>query len=177
MKKLLLLLVLLIAFCKVYSQDYDFIVTKGDTRTCIIESPKQLPSDTVLMKDIQKNSVYVGLDFSINYSRLIPIGKHVGVSLRGGLSFLLLFEAGAVTMVGETALLIGGLKHFFEPGLLVWGPVPDLQDNSTYDKWAGPMIRIGYRYQGTKGFLIRPGLFYYFDDQVFFPGVSIGYSF
>ena len=71
-------------------------------------------------------------------------------------------------MIESTLLTGGGVKHFFEPGILVYF------DNDVV--W--PMVRTGYRYQGPEGFMFRIGaLWGYLDGFGFLPAVSIGYSF
>ena len=119
------------------------------------------------MKDIQKNSVYVGI-LSVNYSRMIP-GDRIGFTVAGGLSFVITaFDSKSVGLLAETTLLIGGTKHFFEPGIMVYYD-PDV---------FGPMIRTGYRYQRPEGFLFRAALlFNFFDELGVLPAISIGYSF
>ena len=132
--------------------------------TSIIESPKLSPPDSI--RDIQKNSVYAGI-LSINYSRMIPLGK-VGINLAGGLSFFGAIYDDRADFMGEISILTGGTKHFFEPGVLM------LID--TDGIW--PWIRSGYRYQGPEGFLFRAGvLLSYLDGPSALPALSIGYSF
>ena len=76
------------------------------TGTSIIESPK--PPIPASIRDIQKNSVYLGI-LSINYARMFPAGDHVGITLGGGL-----YHFDATGVVGESTVLVGGVKHFFE---------------------------------------------------------------
>ena len=139
-----------------------FIFEPGSS---IIKSPKPVPAAS--MRDIQKNSVYVGI-LSINYSRMIP-GDQVMFTVGGGLSFApAAFDAGSVALMAETTLLKGGIKHFFEPGLLVF------IDSHIF----APMVRLGYRFQDPGGFLLRAGLlFTYMDGFTLLPALSIGYSF
>jgi len=130
----------------------------------IIESPK--PASPGSIRDIQKNSVYVGI-LSFSYARMIP-GEHVGINLAGGLSFLIAMFGDNVGFMGEISLLTGGIKHFFEPGFFV---VTDFDDTF-------PKVRFGYRYQGPDGFLIRAGILLGYDDDLSVgPALSIGYSF
>ena len=127
------------------------------------------------VKDIRKNSVYYeflgnGLFFgSVNYDRLIPITKKIAIGLRGGLG---IYEK--VFFVGEFNVLTGTSNHFFECG--VGTPFTDI--------FFTPMIRVGYRYQGPKGLLVRAAPLYFRpvnDDEetfnIFWFGLSIGYSF
>lgn len=206
MKKLLLLLVLIVTLCLVYSQDYDLIVkTNGDSIACHIDSitdtyiyfemkSNKYWTHTQINKadvseykrnainrklfvfksgtsyiesprqDLPRNSVYAGIA-SINYSRMIP-GERVSVTFAGGLSFV-----DGVGILAETTLLLGGTKHFFEPGIITY-----LDTSSVL-----PLVRIGYRYQGPKGFLFRAApLFTYLSSDYGFivvPAISIGYSF
>jgi len=133
--------------------------------TSIIESPK--PASPGSIRDIQKNSVYVGI-LSFSYARMIP-GEHVGVNLAGGLSFLGAIFGDGVGFMGEISLLTGGgVKHFFEPGFFI---VTDFDDTF-------PMVRAGYRYQGPDGFSFRAGILLGYDDGLSgLPALSIGYSF
>ena len=133
--------------------------------TSIIESLKPAPGTSI--RDIPKNSVYVGI-LSINYSRMIA-GEHVGVNLAGGLNFVLTLWGKGVMFMGEISLLTGGgTKHFFEPG---FGIVTDFDDT-------GLGVRAGYRYQGPDGFLFRAGILLGYDDGLSgMPALSIGYSF
>ena len=134
--------------------------------TSIIESPK--PASPASIRDIQRNSVYVGI-LTVNYSRMIP-GDRVVFTVAGGLSSI-----DTLGLLVESTLLIGRGKHFFEPGIMgAYSPV-------SY----GVFIRAGYRYQGPKGFLFRSalllGYLYYDVDGPYvvnlLPALSIGYSF
>jgi hypothetical protein len=82
----------------------------------------------------------------------------------------------------ESTLLIGGAKHFFEPGINGFclfdpstGEIAEFYDQ----KMVGVSVRIGYRYQGPKGFLFRigPQLSFYGEEVSLLPAASIGYSF
>jgi len=144
------------------------------TGTSIIEKSKPvLPAS---IRDIQKNSVYAGI-LSINYARMFPAGDRVGISFGGGL-----YHFDATGVVGEISVLVGGVKHFFEPGLmgvylLVSSPPPDEPEEDSPPGAAS--IRFGYRYQGPGGLLIRaaPNVVYYDSHVYLAPALSIGYSF
>ena len=134
--------------------------------TSIIESPK--PASPASIRDIQRNSVYVGI-LTVNYSRMIP-GDRAVFTVAGGLSSI-----DALGLLVESTLLTGRDKHFFEPGIMgVYSPV-------SY----GVFFRTGYRYQGPKGFLFRSALllgYLYYDVEGpyvvnLLPALSIGYSF
>lgn len=126
--------------------------------TSYIISPRQ---KIATFRDIQRNSVYLGI-MTVNYSRMIP-GNDVAYTLAGGLSFL-----DGVALQTEATLLVGGTKHFFEPGILWW------HDNK--DDFV--LFRIGYRYQNRKGFLFRVApLFLFGFDILVLPSLSIGFSF
>ncbi len=132
--------------------------------TSIIESPK--PASPGSIRDIQKNSVYVGI-LTLSYARMIP-GEHVGINLAGGINFFVALFGGGVLFMGEISLLTGGTKHFFEPGLLM----------AMNSEVFLPMVRTGYRYQGPDGFLFRAGILLAYDDGLSgLPALSIGYSF
>ena len=134
--------------------------------TSIIESPRQ---EVGSMRDIQKNSVYVGV-LSINYGRLIPFDR-VGLTISGSLSFIISLDEGGIGFMVESTLLTGGgVKHYFEPGIMLY------YDNHVDQPW--PFVRTGYRYQGTEGFLFRVApLWGYMDGFSFLPALSLGYSF
>ena len=97
---------------------------------------------------------------------MIP-GKHVIYTFTGGLSFV-----DALGVLAETTVLIGNKKHFFEPGIMI--------DFSSEFGGIG-LIRTGYRYQGSKGFLFRVALMFAYipgeQDVFLVPGASLGYSF
>ena len=137
--------------------------------TSIIESPK--PASPASIRDIQRNSVYVGI-LTVNYSRMIP-GDRVGFTVAGGLSFIV------GGLLAETTILIGGTKHFFEPGFMAYfGFEIDDSEIDTNALMFIPAIRTGYRYQGPEGFLFRAApLLGYSDGIALLPALSIGYSF
>lgn len=113
------------------------------------------------IRDIQRNSIYAGI-MTVNYSRMIP-GNHFAFTLAGGLSFI-----DGVALQTETTLLLGGTKHFFEPGILWW--------HDSIDDFV--LFRTGYRYQSLKGFLFRIApLFLFGSDILVLPSISVGYSF
>jgi hypothetical protein len=126
--------------------------------TSYIISPRK---EHTTLRDIQRNSIYFGI-MTINYSRMIP-GDHIAFTLAGGLSFI-----DGIALQTETTLLLGGTKHFFEPGILWW--------HDSIDDFV--LIRTGYRYQSLKGFLFRIApLFLVKSDILVLPSISIGYSF
>lgn len=131
--------------------------------TSIIKSSK--PAS---LGEIPKNSVYAGI-LSISYSRMIPLGERLGITISGGVNFVpALFDDGLALMLESTFLTGGGIRHFFEPGIMWFFHA----DNT------GPIIRAGYRYQGAEGFLLRAGiLINNFDELGVGPSVSLGYSF
>lgn len=131
------------------------------------------------LSTLQRNSVYVELlgiagMISINYERLVPLSDKNGLGFRVGVG-----SADAFTGLLEINLIHGKSKHFFETGI---GYV-DAVDYP--DQWVS--IKLGYRYQATKGFLfkIAPMYIYNFEKakgnhDVFsgiWAGASFGYSF
>lgn len=140
---------------------------------------KQVPDSDTSMFNIQRNSFYVEIlgnagVISLSYERMLPLGKKTGLGFRVGVGY-----AEALTVLGEVNFLYGKFKNYFEAGL---GYTNALNHP---DQWA--TIRIGYRYQAKKGFLLRvaPMYIYNFErlngnDDVFggfWAGASIGYSF
>ena len=125
-----------------------------------ISSPKPEPITSI--KESQRNSIFFGI-FSVNYSRMIPLNQS-GLSLAAGLSFI-----DGVALQTEISSLLGSSRHFFEPGFIWW--------HDEIDDFF--MLKIGYRFQGTRGFLFRIGPLFTISDSDFwvFPSMSIGYSF
>ena len=147
-----------------------------DSKLCVfkpgtsnIQSLKQEPAASIW--DIQRNSVYVGI-ITVNYSRMIP-GDRVVFTVAGGLSFIV------GGLLAETTILIGGTKHFFEPGFMAYlGFGIDDSEIDYNSLMFMPAIRTGYRYQGPEGFLFRAApLFGCMDGFSVLPAISIGYSF
>ena len=144
--------------------------------TSYIKSPSQ--THPASNRFIRKNSVYAGI-LSINYARTIPVDQ-VGITIGGG--FLWIDGPGFVI---ESTVLIGSNRHFFEPGIMGFsifntstGEIADPYDSD--DKLAGVTVRMGYRYQGTRGFLFRAGanLAFFVGGEVYvYPALSVGYSF
>jgi len=80
-------------------------------------------------------------------------------------------------------MLIGGVKHFFEPGIMgfcLFDPSAGTIAKDGDMEFAGATVRIGYRYQGPRGFLFRaaPNLAFFISGEVWLmPALSMGYSF
>jgi len=149
----------------------DFVFKTG---TSIIKSRK--PDLPTSIRDIQKNSIYIGI-LSLNYARMVPAGDKVGISFGGGL-----YHFDATGVVGELSFLVGGVKHFFEPGIMgVYFFDSNLNhDNPEEDPiTSAASIRVGYRYQGPEGLLLRaaPNLIFTGGDIFVFGALSLGYSF
>ena len=144
--------------------------------TSYIKSIRNKHPDSI--REIQRNSVYAGI-LSINYARMIPAGN-VGITIGGG--FIWIDGPGFVI---ESTVLIGSNRHFFEPGIMGFsvfdtstGEIADPYDSD--DKLAGVSVRMGYRYQGTRGFMFRGGanLAFLIGGEVnVLPALSVGYSF
>lgn len=116
--------------------------------------------------EMQRNSVYAGI-LSLSYARMVPMDP-LGFTFSAGLNFVpTLFDDGIGIMV-ETTVLVGGIKHFFEPGIMLFYH-PDV---------FAPILRTSYRFQHPEGFLLRAGvLFNFIDEFGAAPTVSLGYSF
>ncbi len=129
------------------------------------KSGEQALNDSIVV--FRKHSIFAGI-LSVNYSRMFQ-GENAIFTVGGGLSFAATaFDAGGVGLMVEATVLKGGIKHFFEPGVLLYA---DLEVFA-------PMLRAGYRYQDPGGFLFRAGLlFTYWDGFSLLPALSIGYSF
>jgi len=132
----------------------------------------------------RKNSVFIAMDFlftfSVNYERIIPVKDNFGVAIKGGIGR----DAGnrAFVAIGETALLFGRQKSYFEPGIAFQYPFYFSEEAGNSPKIA---LHAGYRYQAQSGFQFRvypmflietnPGE----DSWGNFPwlGLSVGYLF
>ena len=197
-------LLLFTDFC--LAQDYDLIVTtKGDSIAChidsitksniyfmmkvkggwthtsisldmasnyernVIEKKQYLfePGTSIIKsvntRELPRNSVYAGLG-DLNYARTF-LGNPYGITLAGGV----IWNSPGITL--ESTLLVGGFNHWFEPGILGYY----LFHNSVL----GISIRIGYRYQGPRGFLFRIAPLVAYEDGGFrvLPNLALGYSF
>jgi hypothetical protein len=122
--------------------------------------------------DIRRNSIYAGI-LSINYSR--RFGKEGSITLGGGLIWL-----DAPGIVLESTILIGGTRHFLEPGINGFCLFDEGGIAVFYDEqMIGGSFRLGYRYQGPKGLLIRaaPQLTINSGGVALLPALSLGYSF
>lgn len=144
------------------------------TGTSIIESRK--PAIPTSVRDIQKNSVYIGI-LSLNYARMFPAGDHLGFTVGGGL-----YHMDATGIVGEASVIAGGVRHFFESGVMgvnFFGitPTPDPEDDRHFG--GAVSVRMGYRYQSLGGLLLRGAPNFIFADGGFFVfcALSVGYSF
>ena len=150
-----------------------FVFKSGSS---IIESPRPAPAASI--RDIQKNSVYVGMGTLI-YSRMFP-GNKVGITLGAGI-----FNFDGWGLLAESDVLLGGIKHFFEPGFMFLYSLEPEQVYSEDGKIVGELspfgvtFRTGYRYQGPKGLLIRaaPNFIFFGEDFYVLPALSLGYSF
>ena len=114
---------------------------------------------------VRKNSIYLEWEYifiSLNYDRIIPLSNKLGLSLRLGVMGSKILNK--IRILGESTLLIGGLKHFFDPGI-------GIMYNERFLKF----IRIGYRFQGSNGILFRFAPILVRGAPFF--GISIGYSF
>lgn len=134
---------------------------------------------------LRKNSIYAeGLGYSLffgslNYERNIRLTDHTYLGIRGGIAF-----SYGVHGIVELNGFFFGPKHFLETGIgtcsLSGWHFSDEPDGS-YFKFSSlqPAGRIGYRYQGTIGFLVKaaPFIFHDGDKLRVWPSVSIGYSF
>ena len=135
------------------------------------------------MKNIRKTVFYFEIMgnaavWSVNFERIIPVGKKLGIFLRiGGNEY-----HGAdtndlsINIIGATGILYGGSKHFLDTGI-------------GYTYFTGSLDRLivftgGYRYQGSKGLVIRATPMYIintqkgdtFGNDIWF-GLSFGYAF
>lgn len=129
--------------------------------TSYIKSLRQEPAS---FYDIPRNSLYFGI-LTINYARLFP-QENVGITLAVGLSDIDVFG-----VLAESTLLMGDMKHFFEPGIMV----------ALSSDYGFLMIRTGYRFQGSQGLLLRVSPMFVFEppegNLYLVPAASLGFSF
>ena len=122
--------------------------------------------EPVSIREMQKNSVYAGI-LSVSYARMIPLDR-IGFTVSLGLNFVPTAFDDGIGIMAETTVLVGGTKHFFEPGIMLFYH-PDV---------SSPILRTSYRYQHPEGFLLRAGiLFSFLDGFGAAPTLSLGYSF
>ena len=132
---------------------------------------------------IRRNSFYLelmgnGAYYSLNYDRLFPLKKGEVLFLRIGGTSASGKDSDVIHpgIVAEFGILSGGERHFFDAGL-------------GYTQFLGfpdrlVILRGGYRFTGTKGFLFRAAPMYIYNSEkgdtfgyCFYFGVSFGYSF
>lgn len=108
---------------------------------------------------------------------MIPLGKARGLTVGGGL-----INIDGWGVVAESSVLMGGVKHYLETGVMgahFFAPnkAPDNPDSG--DPVSAVSFRIGYRYQAPLGFMFRvaPNLIFSTEATFVFPALSIGYSF
>ena len=135
---------------------------------------------TSTIDKIKKNSIYFevmgnGYFYSLNYDRIIPLRENKLLLLRlGGL--MIPPDEGTnyrLLLLGETGILIGGPVHYADLGI---GFTSLFRSN--IDRLVP--IRLGYRYQGRKGLVIRAAPMYIISRRSyinFWAGLSIGFSF
>jgi hypothetical protein len=141
----------------------------------------QVKETNFSLKD-RNNSVYFealgnGGLFSINYERTVLKKDNIRGFLRAGASEWHSEDTDKldVGVIGEAGVLIGGSHHFFDCGLGITLWTKDLE------RFVVP--RIGYRYTGKKGLLIRvsPAMFIINSEPDSFGGywigIALGYGF
>ncbi|MFC1535921.1 hypothetical protein ACFL4H_00975 [Candidatus Neomarinimicrobiota bacterium] len=112
------------------------------------------------------NSLYAevyGFILSINYGKALEYKPQKFFTLNGGLTY---FDN--LIILGESTLLLGKNVHFIEPGIgfIVWS------DEKTELDYT---LRLGCRYQGKQGLLLKAGLSQV--DGGIAPTIGVGYSF
>jgi hypothetical protein len=114
-----------------------------------------------------------GISGNIEYSLIFK--KILGIYLRGGMGNTIVFGEGKILI--ESGFLIGKGNNYFDVGLGY------TFDSTGPNKYYFNTLRLGYRYQGKKGFIFRlaPLLLWtdesYDDNYGFWFGISLGYSF
>jgi hypothetical protein len=145
--------------------------------TSIINKIRETIPQPTSIRDIQKNSISIDntvfVLFGLSYERMFPLNNFSGIAIRGGIGPIFGEESDFYYLLGETKLLAGGPKQFFEMGIS--GCFVDFEAELI-------MIRAGFRYQTPKGFVFRAApLFIYipngFVPYVVLPEISIGCAF
>ena len=111
---------------------------------------------------LRKNSFYVETLVILpvlSYDRFLPISEKTGLVLKVGVSSYL-----DIFFITEASILFGDIKHFFELGI-GWGGK---------NMW-GPYGKLGYRYIGKKGLILKAGATTSKNIPIF-PTVGIGFS-
>ena len=132
---------------------------KFKSGTSYLDSRIQLETN----KSMNKNSIYVEnlvIFPSINYDRFLSLSSHAGIILKVGLSYY-----AAPFFIAESSFLIGNERSHFEVGGGFGGKY-----------MLGPFGRLGYRFIGRKGLVIKGGILIVKNVPVF-PSFGIGYSF
>ncbi|MCW3118789.1 MAG: hypothetical protein JWM28_2871 [Chitinophagaceae bacterium] len=132
------------------------------------------------------------IGFSANYDMRLRPDRNDGPGFRAGLGYLPDIDNTYITIPVGLNYIVGKRKSGLETGLGITGIYDsDPNINFFHDIYPGDratnftavgVLSLGYRYQGTKGFMLRA---YYtaipfFDEGLYFfnyPGLSIGYSF
>ena len=171
-----LFVILLSGHCLVSANTNNlFLLPESEIKTGSSNITSSTARDTVnaTMRSLPRNSYYIGI-LSINLSRMIPADR-IAFVFAGGINFVpnsvFSHELG-IGFVAETTLLAFGTKHFFEPGLMAYYTP---QRNGFFL----PMLRIGYRFQGSNGFLFRTGIMLNNDGDLrhILPAISFGWLF
>jgi hypothetical protein len=134
-------------------------------------------------KSFRRNSFYLeflgnGAYYSLNYDRAFPLKKSEVLFLRIGGTTAPEKDSEAIHpgIVTEIGILSGGERHFFDAGL-------------GYTRFLGfpdrlVILRGGYRFSGTNGFLLRAAPMYIYNSEkgdtfgnCLYFGISFGYSF
>ena len=120
---------------------------------------------------LKKNAIYLelfgnGISFSINYERIFFEKNNIHLCARIGYGYLIPLLGGKnLSLVPfEVNMLLGEKKKFFEAGLgftynpeLYTGYYDDGYNNGAHFEYHKHILflRLGYRYQGAKGFAFR----------------------
>ncbi|QGY43194.1 hypothetical protein GM418_05825 [Maribellus comscasis] len=120
-------------------------------------------SDSSGFYTMKLNAVYCEDLLMYSYERLFPLDERLALALKGGFMIWDPFLP-----LAELALVSGGPKSFFEAGA---GSIVDVFGGGGFFT-----MRVGYRYQGPKGFLLK-GSAIYSPDNFILPLIGIGYAF
>jgi hypothetical protein len=142
--------------------------------------------------DIRKNSVFFeavgnGSFYSINYERLFPIDNNKGIGLRIGYAYVnasFSVPEYYYLIPGEISFVLGN-KHCLDVGCGLTSVRHVSNYNTKTERRNTFNIRIGYRFRGDKGLIIRVApiikigynVISYEESAWISGGFGIGYSF
>jgi len=129
----------------------------------------------------QENTLMVETNFimtlSFSYDRVIDAEENVAFMVGVDYVMGVGFGFGSHWIVPEVNLVSFGPNHFLETGIIYAIGIPFVDDEPEY-RVSSAGMRIAYRYQTNKGFILRAtGNIYFNIDPIFVPAIGVGYAF